>query len=178
MNGMLIPFEGHEPQVAEDAYIAPTVVLIGRVKIAAGASVWFNSVLRGDINSIEIGENTNIQDGCMLHVTGRHGLFVAERVTVGHGAILHGCRIEADCLIAMGAVVLDHAVIGHGSIVAAGAVVSPGKEIPPYSLVMGVPGKIVRQLSEDDRAQIERGWQNYCQYSRIYRTMQTKTDTN
>ncbi|WP_441295467.1 gamma carbonic anhydrase family protein [Mycobacterium tuberculosis] len=92
----------------------------------------------------------------VMHVTGRHGLYVAERVTVGHGAILHGCRIESDCLIAMGAVVLDHAVIGHGSIVAAGAVVSPGKEIPPYSLVMGVPGKIVRQLSEDDRGQIER----------------------
>ncbi|MBC8000160.1 MAG: gamma carbonic anhydrase family protein [Leptolyngbya sp.] len=173
---MLIPFEGHEPQVADDAYIAPTVVLIGRVRIASGASVWFNSVLRGDINSIDIGENSNIQDGCLLHVTNKHQLIVGERVTVGHGAILHGCRIESDCLIAMGAVVLDHAVVGHGSIVAAGAVVSPGKEIPPYSLVMGVPGKVIRSLSEDDRTQIERGWQNYCQYSRIYKSMKINSN--
>ncbi|HEY9785966.1 MAG TPA: gamma carbonic anhydrase family protein [Candidatus Obscuribacterales bacterium] len=168
---MLIPFEGFEPKFEKDVFIAPSAILIGRVSLRRGASVWFNSVLRGDINAIEIGDQTNIQDGCLLHVTHRHPLIVGKRVTVGHGAILHGCKVESDCLIAMGAVVLDHAVIGQNSIVAAGCVVSPGKEIPPRSLVMGVPGKVVRELTDEDVAQIEKGWQNYSEYSRIYQSM-------
>src|SRR5207244_2093032 len=105
---------------------------------------------------ITIGAHSNIQDGCLLHVTNRHALYIGDRVTAGHGAILHGCHIEDDCLIAMGAVILDGAVIGTGSIVAAGAVVAPGTEIPPGSLVMGIPGKVVRQVTEGDRSKIER----------------------
>lgn len=175
---MLIAYEGFTPTIAKDVFIAPSAVLIGRVALQEGASIWFNSVLRGDINSIDVGEHTNIQDGCLLHVTHRNPLVIGPRVTVGHGAILHGCKVESDCLIAMGAIVLDHAVIGRGSIVAAGCIVSPGKEIPPESLVMGVPARVMRPVTDDDRAQIEKGWQNYCQYSRTYMSMSLNTDLN
>lgn len=168
---MLFPYENHHPEIHETVFVAPTAVVIGRTKIEEGASIWFQCVLRGDINAIEIGRNTNIQDGCLLHVTSRHTLVIEQRVTVGHGAILHGCKIESDCLISMGAVVLDGATVGAGSIVAAGAVVPPGMSIPANSLVMGVPGKIVRTVSEADRHQIERGWQNYLRYSGTYRGM-------
>jgi len=171
---MLFPYENYQPEVHETAFLAPTAVVIGRTKIAEGASVWFHCVVRGDINKIEIGKNTNIQDGCLLHVTNRNALIVGERVTVGHGAILHGCKIESDCLISMGAVVLDGATVGSGSIIAAGAVVTPGSEIPPNSLVMGVPAKIVRPVTADDRNKIDRGWQNYLRYSGIYHGMGLK----
>lgn len=171
---MLYPYENHTPEVHESVFVAPTAVIVGRTKIAEGASIWFHCVVRGDINQISIGQNTNIQDGCLLHVTNRNALIVGERVTVGHGAVLHGCKIENDCLISMAAVVLDGAVVGAGSIVAAGSVVPPGAEIPPNSLVMGVPGKIVRNVSEDDRNKIDRGWQNYLRYSGIYRGMGLK----
>jgi gamma-carbonic anhydrase len=171
---MLFPYENFQPDIHESVFVAPTAVIIGRTKIAEGASIWFHCVVRGDINAIEIGKNTNIQDGCLLHVTNRNALIVKERVTVGHGVILHGCKIESDCLISMGAVVLDGATVGAGSIVAAGAVVTPGSEIPAGSLVMGVPGKIVRNVTAEDRSKIERGWQNYLRYSGIYQGMGLK----
>jgi carbonic anhydrase/acetyltransferase-like protein (isoleucine patch superfamily) len=168
---MNYPFAEFQPVVHETAFVAPTAVLIGQVTVAEGASIWFHSVARGDINLVSIGANTNIQDGCMLHVTQRNPLLVDERVTAGHGAILHACHIESDCLIAMGAIVLDGAKVGAGSIVAAGAVVAPGTIIPPASLVMGVPGKVVRPVNAEDRSRIEQGWQNYIRYSAIYRGM-------
>ena len=174
---MLLPYESFHPEVHESAFIAPTAVVIGRAKVAEGASIWFHCVVRADINQIEIGESTNIQDGCLLHVTNRNALFVGARVTVGHGAILHGCHVESDCLISMGAVVLDGSTIGAGSIVAAGAVVPPGVIIPAGSLVMGVPGKIIRQVSPEDRHKIDRGWQNYLRYSGIYRGMGLQSST-
>lgn len=165
---MMLPYEEFHPRVSDSVFIAPTAVVIGRTTIGDGSSVWFHCVVRGDLNKIEIGTNTNIQDGCLLHVTHRNALIVGDRVTVGHGAILHGCRIESDSLISMGAVVLDGATVGTGSIIAAGAVVTPGSEVPPESLVMGVPGKIVRKVTADDRNKIDRGWQNYLRYSGIY----------
>jgi carbonic anhydrase/acetyltransferase-like protein (isoleucine patch superfamily) len=168
---MIIAFKEKMPSVHESAYIAPTAVLVGQVKVAQSASIWFNCVVRADINSISIGSNSNIQDGCLLHVTTNHPLVIGDRVTAGHGAILHGCRVEDDCLIAMGAIVLDGAVVGSGSIVAAGAVVAPGTEIPPGSLVMGIPAKVIRQANESDRGNIERGWKNYVGYSQTYRQM-------
>lgn len=166
---MIYRFEKYSPQVHETAYIAPTATLVGRVAVGAEASIWFNTVVRGDINSISIGERTNIQDGCLLHVTNQHPLVIGQNVTAGHGAIIHGCNIGNDCLIAMGAIILDGAVVGAGSIVAAGALVSPGTVIAPGSLVMGVPGKVVRDVSDEDRERIRRGWQNYVTYARTYR---------
>lgn len=166
-----MPFENYKPSLHDSVFIAPTAVVIGRVEIGEGSSIWFNCVVRGDINRISIGSNTNIQDGSLLHVTHRHPLVVKERVTVGHGAILHGCTVESDCLISMGAVILDGALIGEGSIVAAGCVVAPDTNVPPGSLVMGVPGKIARTVTTEDRNKIDRGWQNYLHYSGVYRGM-------
>jgi len=166
---MQIPYESDAPDIHQSAFIAPTAVLIGKVKIAEESSVWFHSILRGDINSITIGSQTNIQDGCMCHVTQRHPLVVGNKVTVGHGAILHGCDIGSGSLIAMGAIVLDGAIIGEESVVAAGTVVPPGTQIPAHSLVMGVPGKVVRQLTPQDKERVMRGWQNYVGYAANYR---------
>ena len=171
---MFYPYNDFEPVVSNTAFVAPTAVLVGQVTVGEAASIWFHCVVRGDINSISIGANSNIQDGCLLHVTQRNSLVIDQRVTAGHGAILHACHIESDCLIAMGAIVLDGAVVGAGSIVAAGAVVAPGSVIAPGSLVMGVPGKVVRSVRAEDRQRIEQGWQNYIRYSGIYRNMNWK----
>lgn len=119
-----------------------------------GASVWHHAVLRGDLNRIVVGPRSNIQDGCVLHVTEELEVQVEEDVTVGHGAILHGCRIGRGCLVAMRAVVLDGAVVGAGSIVAAGAIVPEGAVIPPGSVVMGIPGRVVRPTREGDREKL------------------------
>jgi carbonic anhydrase/acetyltransferase-like protein (isoleucine patch superfamily) len=166
----LYAFDGASPDIDSTAFLAPGVIAVGNVKIGPRASIWFQAVVRGDINSVTIGAETNIQDGCLLHVTHRHALRVDERVTVGHGAILHGCHIEADCLIAMGAIVLDGAIVGKGSLVGAGSLVPPGMTVPPGSLVMGVPAKVIRQLTDDDRNRVMRGWQNYVGYAESYRT--------
>ena len=171
---MLYQYQDAKPQISDNAFIAPTAVVLGQVTVGAGSSIWFNCVLRGDINRITIGNNTNIQDGCLLHVTHRNPVVLEDRITAGHGAILHGCHIEADCLIAMGAIVLDGAVVGTGSIVAAGALIAPATTIPPESLVMGVPARVVRPVTRDDREKIERGWQNYVRYASSYRDMDLK----
>ena len=168
---MLYAYKGHEPDVHQSAFVAPNSVLVGQVRVGEQSSIWFNCVVRADINLITIGANTNIQDGCLLHVTNQHPCIVEDRVTAGHGAIIHGCHVESDCLIAMGAIVLDGVVVGAGSIVAAGAVIRPGTIIPPGSLVMGVPGKVVRPVGAEDRAKIDRGWQNYVDYAATYREM-------
>jgi carbonic anhydrase/acetyltransferase-like protein (isoleucine patch superfamily) len=166
----LLTFDGASPSIDQTAFIAPTSVIIGRVAIGTESSIWFQCVVRGDINSITIGNQTNIQDGCLLHVTHRHPLIIRDRVTAGHGAILHGCEIGNDCLIAMGAIVLDGAVVGEGSLIGAGSLVPPGMNVPAGSLVMGVPGKIVRQLTPDDKQRVAQGWQNYIGYAQSYRS--------
>jgi len=141
------------PLIGADVFVAPTAHVIGDVELAEGASVWHGAVVRGDVWRIRIGEYTNIQDLCVCHVTtGGPPLIVGARVTVGHRAILHSCTIEDGCLIGMGAVVLDGVKVGKGSIVAAGSVLLQGFEVPPYSLVAGVPGAVKRTL---DRAAAE-----------------------
>jgi len=165
---MLYKYLNYAPQIDSSVYIAPTATIIGRVTIATESSIWYNTVVRADINTIEIGSQTNIQDSCVLHVTNQFGVKIEDRVTVGHGAILHGCTIESDCLIAMGAVILDGAIIKSGSLIAAGATVSPGTVIPPQSLVMGTPAKVVRQITDTDREKMQKNWQNYLQYAKTY----------
>lgn len=165
---MIYQFLEHRPQIHETAYVAPTAVVIGRVVLKQGASVWFNTVIRADINSIEIGENTNVQDSSVMHVTHEHGVQLGDRITVGHGAVIHGARIDSDCLIAMGAVILDGAHIGSGSIVAAGAVVAPGMIVPENSLLMGIPARVVRRVHPRDKERFERNWRNYLEYSKQY----------
>jgi len=157
------------PIVHESVFVAPTACLIGAVTVEEDASIWFHTVIRGDINSVSVGKGTNIQDGCLLHVTNTHPLTVGERVTVGHGAILHGATIESDCLIGMGSIILDGALVGAHSVIAAGSIVAPGSQVPPGSLVMGVPGKVVREATSKDREMIDRGWQNYVGYRQNFR---------
>ena len=134
------------PEIADDALICSGAAVVGDVRIAAGASIWYGSVLRGDMNYIEIGAHSNIQDGTVIHLGDNDPTIVAEHVVVGHRAVLHGCTIEKHCLIGMQATVLDGATIGAGSIIGAGAIVSAGAIIPPLSLVLGVPGKVVKLL--------------------------------
>lgn len=161
-------FKDLRPQIADSAYIAPDAVVIGDAIIKEEASIWFKTVIRADINSIEVGQQSNIQDTCILHVTREYPVVVGDRVTVGHGVTLHGCTVEDDCLIGIGAVVLDNATVGRGSLVAAGAVVAPGTVIPPESLVMGIPARVVRKLHQRDRKKFEANWRNYLELKDVY----------
>ncbi len=134
-------------------------------------SIWFNCVLRGDINGIYVGERTNIQDGCILHVTHELPVYVGHDVTVGHRAIVHGCRVEDGSLIGMGAVVLDRARVGRQALVAAGAVVREGFEVPDGMLAAGVPAKVVRPLTEEEKSGILESARNYVEYAEHFRIM-------
>ncbi len=165
---MIYEFQNQRPSLEDSSWVAPTAAVIGRVEIGAESSIWFNTVVRGDINHIKIGSKSNIQDSCTLHVTDEHAVEVGDRVTVGHGVILHGCVVEDDCLIGMGAVVLDGARIGKGSLVAAGAVVAPNTQVPPDSMVMGLPARVVRKLHDRDRKKFEKNWRNYLDLTRKY----------
>ncbi|HEX3680614.1 MAG TPA: gamma carbonic anhydrase family protein [Galbitalea sp.] len=147
----IIPFDGHTPVVDATAFVAPNATLIGRVTIARDASVFYGCVLRADTDSISIGAGSNVQDNVSMHTDVGIQLVVGSGVSIGHGAVVHGCVIEDDCLIGMGATILNHAVIGAGSLVAAGAVVLEGTVIPPGSLVAGVPAKVRRELSNEER---------------------------
>ena len=139
-------------KIHETAWVAPGAHLEGDVTLGEQVSVWYNAVLRGDQESITIGKASNIQDCCVLHGDPGNHIVVGEYVTVGHNAVLHGCTVEDHCIIGMGAVVLDHAVVGAGSIVGAGAVVAAGAVIPPRSLVVGIPGKVKKTLTDEELA--------------------------
>lgn len=139
------------PDIDETAWVAPNATVIGKVTLAAGASVWYSAVLRGDMDTLTIGANSNIQDGCAVHADPGFPVTIGTGVSVGHNAILHGCTIGNDVLIGMGATVLNGAKIGDGAMIAANALIPQGAEIPPGVLVAGVPGKVRRELSEDER---------------------------
>ncbi len=143
--------DGIAPEIAESAWIAPNAVVVGRVKIGAAASVWFNVTIRGDIDDIVIGERTNIQDGTVVHVDRGYPTKIGDNVTVGHNVILHGCTIEDEALIGIGAIVLNGAIIRKGAQIGAGAVVPPGMEVPEGAVVMGIPAKVKRILTEEER---------------------------
>jgi len=138
------------PRVAHDVYVAPTAALVGSVELGEGVSVWHGAVLRGDLNRIVVGARSNLQDGSVVHVGDRDPALIGADVVVGHRAVVHGCRVEDGVLVGMGAAILDGSVIGHGSVIAAGAVVTAGTLVPAHSLVVGVPGKVKRSLSEAD----------------------------
>jgi len=139
-----------KPILGEQVYIAPGVQLIGRAHLGHHVSLWHNVVVRADVNTITIGENSNIQDLSMLHVTELNALKIGKNVSLGHNVVLHGCTIEDSCLIGMGAIVLDGAVIGENSVVAAGSLVAPGKKFPPKSMIMGNPAKLTRPLTDEE----------------------------
>ncbi len=158
---------GFTPQFGNDPFLAETAVVIGDVVAGDQCSVWYNAVVRGDVNSIRIGHRVNIQDGAVLHCTyERAGLTIGNDVSIGHNAIVHGCTIHDKVLVGMGAIVMDHAVIGEGSVIAAGAVVLQNTIVEPGSLMAGVPAKCVRAVGEDlSRNEIERIAGNYLKYA-------------
>jgi gamma-carbonic anhydrase len=168
---MIRPFRGKHPQIHPTAFVEQSAQVIGDVEIGEHSSVWFNAVVRGDVYYIRIGDRTNIQDGTVVHVTnGTHATILEDEVTVGHNVTLHGCHIERGCLIGIGSVVMDGARVGAQSIVAAGALVSPGTLVPPRSLVIGVPGKVKRPLTDEEVAGLDVFWKNYIEYTRIYKS--------
>lgn len=168
---MLRPFQGTSPNIAPTAWIDPTAVVIGDVTIGERSSVWPNAVLRGDVNKITIGEETNVQDGSVLHVEhALHELILGNRVTVGHSVVLHGCTVEDDSLIGIGAIVLNGARIGKGSVIAAGALVPEGMQIPPGSMAMGVPAKIKREVTPEEQERFRVNAQHYVDLREKYRT--------
>jgi len=166
---MLRPFGGHRPKLGDRVYVDASAQVIGKVELGDHASVWMNAVLRGDVNFIRIGPYSNVQDLCVVHVdSGTHPTIVADHVTVGHSVTLHGCRVDSYCLIGMGSTILNGAHVGEESIVAAGALVPEGMAIPPRSLVMGVPAKVRRAVTDDERKGLRDSADHYCEYGETY----------
>lgn len=167
--GVILPFKGVVPVLDATAYVAPTAAVTGDCVLGAGCSVWFGAVIRADVNSVRVGENTNIQDGAVCHVTtGKWPLTLGRDVTVGHRAVLHGCTVEDGALIGMGSVVLDGAVVQRGAMVAAGAVVSPGKVVESGWLWAGVPARPVRPLTAEEKAYLPWSATHYVDLARAY----------
>ncbi len=164
-----LPFAGRTPEVHETAWIAPNASLIGKVRVHAEASVWFGAVLRGDIDEIELGPGSNLQDNVVVHTEQGSPAIVGAGVSVGHAAVVHGCTIEDGCLIGMNATVLTRAVVGRDSLVAAGAVVLEGTVIPPRSLVAGVPAKVRRELTDEEVAALHGNSARYVARAGVYR---------
>jgi carbonic anhydrase/acetyltransferase-like protein (isoleucine patch superfamily) len=150
---MVRSFGSSVPRIHSDAWLAPGAVVVGDVEIGQDSSLWYGVVARGDVHSIRIGARTNVQDNSVLHVTkGRFACILGDEVTVGHRAVVHGCTVRDGALVGIGAVVLDGVVVGEGALIGAGCVVAPGTTIPPKSLVLGVPGRVVRSLTDEESA--------------------------
>ncbi|MGA9116708.1 MAG: gamma carbonic anhydrase family protein [Bacteroidota bacterium] len=160
---------GKSPQIPPSAMVAPGAYLIGDVRLGEEASVWFECVLRADINAILVGDRSNIQDGCVIHVTHERPAVVGQDVTVGHRAVLHACTVEDCCLVGMGSVVLDGARIGPLSVVAAGAVVLQEAVIPGGSLAAGVPARVIRPLTPEEKRRLEESARDYVEFAREFR---------
>ena len=158
-----------DPSIDPTAFVARGAVVVGDVRLAAHASVWYNSVLRGDINHVSVGEYTNIQDGCIMHVENDRPCVVEDHVTVGHGVIMHACTIETGCLIGMGSIILSGAVIGRGSVIAAGAVVKENARVEPFSLMVGIPAKLLKRLDQGNLETNQRWAAKYAAVAELHR---------
>ncbi len=162
-------YKGKYPKIGKNVFIAENAVIIGDVEIGDDCSIWYNVVIRGDVNYIRIGDRTNIQDGTIIHVThDTHPTIIGREVTVGHNVMLHGCVIEDRCLIGMSSTIMDGAVIGKESIVGAGALITPNKKVEPRSLWTGAPAKFKRKLTEDEIKWLEKSYKNYIKYKNEY----------
>ena len=167
---MIRPFRGVHPQIHPTAFIEESAQVIGDVHVGEQSSVWFNAVLRGDVFFIRIGDRTNVQDGTVIHVSNSTDETILEdEVTVGHNVTLHGCHIERGCLVGIGAIIMDGVRVGERSLVAAGSLLTPGTIVPPRSLVMGSPAKVKRPLTDKEVADLDHYWQNYVEYTKVYR---------
>lgn len=165
---MILSYRDHRPDIEQAVYIAPSADIIGQVVLGPGCTIWFHTTIRGDIASITIGKDTNIQDNTVVHVKKGLDTIIGDSVTVGHGAIIHACTIGDRCLVGMGAIILDEAVIGDECLVAAGALVPPRKQFPPRSLIVGSPAKVVRSLTDQEVADIERSALHYVEGGKDY----------
>ena len=165
---MIEPYEDHWPEIDESAFVAASADLIGRVRIGAEASVWYNTTLRGDIHEVVVGPRSNVQDNAVLHGESDRGCYLGELVTIGHGAIVHACTVKDEVLVGMGATVLDGAVIGERSIIGANTLVTMDAVIPPGSLVLGSPGKVVRLLGVEEQAEVKVWAQKYVENRRKF----------
>jgi carbonic anhydrase/acetyltransferase-like protein (isoleucine patch superfamily) len=166
---VLRPHRGIAPTVHPSAFIDDSAQVIGEVEIGEESSVWMCAVVRGDVNAVRVGRRTNIQDGSVVHaMTGTHPTTIGDGVTIGHAAVIHGCTIESQCLIGMGAILLNGSHVGAGSIVAAGALLTEGTRVPPKSLVMGSPGKVKRLLTQAEIASIQQYADRYVDYRLDY----------
>lgn len=164
-------FGSSRPRIHESALVVDGAIVIGDVEIGEDVSVWFGAVVRGDVNYIRIGARTNIQDMTVIHVSSNtHPTIVEEEVTVGHRVVLHGCHVESGCLIGIGAILMDGVRIGERSLVGAGTLLTPGTVIPPRSLVLGSPGRVNRELTDDELAYLDRSWRNYVELKKAYET--------
>ncbi len=166
---MIRSLRGIAPRIAVSAYVDPSAVVIGDVAIGERSSIWPHVTVRGDTGLIRIGEESNIQDNSVLHLDEGVPLTIGDRVTVGHAVVLHGCIIEDESLIGIGAIVLNHARIGKGAVVAAGALVPEGMQVPPGTLVMGVPAKVFRAVTEEETARFREGCKHYVEKAALYR---------
>lgn len=172
INERLAQYLGRMPDVAAAAFVAPNATVLGAVTLGSDSSVWYGCVLRGDINTIEIGEGTNIQDLTMVHLADGHGVRVGRYTTVGHGAIIHACEVGDECLIGMGATILDGARIGDRCIVGARALVTQDFTAPPGSMILGAPAKVVRPLTAEEQAGLRRWAEKYIEVARAHAARQ------
>ncbi|WP_206107783.1 gamma carbonic anhydrase family protein [Paludisphaera rhizosphaerae] len=159
-----------QPRIDPTVFVAPGAIVVGNVQIGVDSSVWYQAVIRGDTESIQIGASTNIQDMTMIHADPGFPCTVGDRVTVGHRAILHGCIVEDGCLIGMGAILLNGAKVGAGSVVGAGALLLEKMEVPPGSLVVGSPARVLRLIGESTRDRMDKSWRHYCELARRHRS--------
>jgi carbonic anhydrase/acetyltransferase-like protein (isoleucine patch superfamily) len=168
---MLRAFQGIMPKLGRNVFVEETAVVLGDVVIEADSSIWFLSIVRGDVNAIRIGSRTNIQDLCVLHVThDTHPLIIGDEVTVGHRVVLHGCTIKDRVLVGMGAILMDGVVIGEESVIGAGALITEGSVVPPGSLILGSPGRVKRSVTDEERAWIRQSAANYVRYAVEHRS--------
>lgn len=169
MINMQRAFREISPKVHPTAFVAADAIVIGDVEIGEDASVWFGSVVRGDVNYIRVGARTNIQDMTVIHVSSNtHATVIENEVTVGHRVVLHGCHVERGCLIGMGAILMDGVRVGERSLVGAGTLLTPGTVIPPRSLVLGSPGRVKRELTDEELAYLDKSWRNYVELKSHY----------
>jgi len=170
MQGHILGVRGHTPHIADDAFIASTAVVIGDVEIGARASIWYHCVVRGDINEIRIGEDTNIQDGTVIHVArNSFGTYIGKGVTVGHLCLIHACTLEDHCMIGMQATVMDGCIVEPGAFLAAGALLPPGKRIPAGEFWAGSPARFVSKVKDTHKAMLDRIWPGYSELGEEYR---------
>jgi len=163
------PYDGKSPRLGDRVFVADNAALIGDVEIGNDCSIWYATTIRGDVHFIRIGSRTNVQDNCTIHVThAKWPAVIAEEVTIGHGAIVHGCTVHRGALIGMGSRVLDGAVVGESALVGAGALVPEGMHVPARTLVVGVPAKVKRALTEEELARLDQSWRNYVAYKEKY----------